>query len=180
MPKTKHLKTQQVYEKTEQDLELEGFLFGTVEESPAETSGFFIDESGDHDDDKKESDNYIWKDHHDDIKVGLQSKNRLKKLRTDFDEDLIGGAEYEQRLRSQFQKINPTPNWAAVPDDEIVVDELFQTAGSLVQKSVPSINPDRLRMTRVADANKIEPSNVIHYLKSASYKFWHSILWHQC
>ncbi|CAG8609221.1 11833_t:CDS:2, partial [Racocetra fulgida] len=57
-----------------------------------------------------------WEDSDDEkVCVSLQSKNILKKLRKDEDEDVISGDQYEKRLRQQFEKLYPTPNWATVP-----------------------------------------------------------------
>jgi len=42
----------------------------------------------------------------------LNGPSRLRKLRQAVDEDEITGREYETRLRSQFERINPEPVWA--------------------------------------------------------------------
>jgi U3 small nucleolar RNA-associated protein 18 len=42
----------------------------------------------------------------------LNGPFRLRKLRQVVDEDEITGREYETRLRSQFERINPEPVWA--------------------------------------------------------------------
>ena len=152
---------ERTYEKDEEDIELEEIVFGPDEETnTAPTLDFFVDELGDHEPEEKDPENFKWIDHNEDVRVDLQSKNRLKKLRTSFSEETITGDEYEQRLRTQFQKINPTPSWAAVPDKDVAVDELFQTTGGFLDKSAIILNPEKVRMTRVADANQHEPSNV--------------------
>lgn len=46
------------------------------------------------------------------IQVSLATNNRLRKLREAPDDDAVGGREYERRLRRQYEKINPTPEWA--------------------------------------------------------------------
>ncbi|CAG8474312.1 12784_t:CDS:2 [Dentiscutata erythropus] len=57
-----------------------------------------------------------WQDSDDEkVCVSLQSKSMLKKLRKNEDEDVISGDKYEKRLRQQFEKLYPTPNWATVP-----------------------------------------------------------------
>ncbi|KZT09564.1 WD40 repeat-like protein [Laetiporus sulphureus 93-53] len=48
-----------------------------------------------------------------DLQVSLANDKRLRKLRDAAVEDMLRGKEYERRLRRQFQKINPTPEWAA-------------------------------------------------------------------
>jgi len=42
----------------------------------------------------------------------LSGPTRLRKLRQAVDEDEITGREYETRLRSQYERINPEPAWA--------------------------------------------------------------------
>lgn len=37
---------------------------------------------------------------------------RRRKLRDAVAEDTVGGRDYERRLRRQYEKINPTPEWA--------------------------------------------------------------------
>lgn len=46
------------------------------------------------------------------LEVSLANNKRLRKMRDAPAEDVIGGREYERRLRRQFQRINPTPEWA--------------------------------------------------------------------
>lgn len=46
------------------------------------------------------------------LNVSLASNRRLRKLRDTVEEDTVGGKEYERKLRRQFEKINPTPEWA--------------------------------------------------------------------
>jgi U3 small nucleolar RNA-associated protein 18 len=54
-----------------------------------------------------------WTDPDDaDLNVSLASNKRLRKLRDALAEDVVGGKEYERRLRRQYEKINPTPEWA--------------------------------------------------------------------
>ncbi|KAJ4477668.1 WD40-repeat-containing domain protein [Lentinula edodes] len=52
-----------------------------------------------------------WIDDSDPTSVSLSSK-RLRKLRNAPDEDTLTGREYESRLRRQFGRINPEPDWA--------------------------------------------------------------------
>ncbi|EPQ61287.1 WD40 repeat-like protein [Gloeophyllum trabeum ATCC 11539] len=103
------------------------------EESNAEASGSGIlgeeDESGSDDEEEEAGDTGAavkdntdppkgrkapaWTDPDDQqIQVSLASNKRLRKLRDAPTEDTVGGREYERRLRRQFEKINPTPEWA--------------------------------------------------------------------
>lgn len=57
-----------------------------------------------------------WEDQDDfSLQVSLVDANRTKKLRETEDETIISGVEYEQRLRRQFEKVNPVPSWATIP-----------------------------------------------------------------
>ncbi|KAI0960982.1 hypothetical protein AcV7_000207 [Taiwanofungus camphoratus] len=47
------------------------------------------------------------------LQVSLTADKRLRKLRDAPSDDVVGGRDYERRLRRQFEKINPTPDWAA-------------------------------------------------------------------
>ncbi|KAK8227477.1 WD40-repeat-containing domain protein [Phyllosticta capitalensis] len=54
-----------------------------------------------------------WEDSDDErMVVSLASVPRLRKLRKNEGEDLINGKEYARRLRRQFERLHPTPEWA--------------------------------------------------------------------
>lgn len=54
-----------------------------------------------------------WVDSDDDrILVSLASNPRLRKLRNTESEDLVNGREYTKRLRRQFERLCPVPDWA--------------------------------------------------------------------
>ncbi|KAL1952375.1 hypothetical protein VTO73DRAFT_1524 [Trametes versicolor] len=46
------------------------------------------------------------------LEVSLATDKRRRKLRDAVAEDTVGGRDYERRLRRQYEKINPTPEWA--------------------------------------------------------------------
>jgi U3 small nucleolar RNA-associated protein 18 len=54
-----------------------------------------------------------WIDADDSTLAVSLSAPRLRKLRDAPDESILGGREYERRLRRQFERINPTPAWAS-------------------------------------------------------------------
>ncbi|EEQ31839.1 U3 snoRNP protein [Microsporum canis] len=55
-----------------------------------------------------------WEDSDDDrIRVSLADNERLRKLRLNEAEDVIGGREYIARLRRQFERLQPAPEWAS-------------------------------------------------------------------
>lgn len=54
-----------------------------------------------------------WVDSDDErIVVSLASNPRLRKLRFAESEDLVNGKEYSKRLRRQFERLYPVPDWA--------------------------------------------------------------------
>lgn len=54
-----------------------------------------------------------WYDSDDErVIVSLQTNPRLRKLRNYEDEDLVNGMEYTKRLRRQFERLYPLPDWA--------------------------------------------------------------------
>ncbi len=125
---------------------------------------FYIDTGVEEEESEEEEEEALapaWRDDDDELgKVDIQSSNRLRKLKTDFDETAIQGSEYEERLRSQFERINPTPSWAQVSQEEEEKDAIFGTTKPLVKKA-PSLNPDKVVMIRLKDANHKEYSQVI-------------------
>lgn len=49
------------------------------------------------------------------ITVSLASNPRLRKLRVTQSEDLVNGREYTKRLRRQYERLCPVPEWANPP-----------------------------------------------------------------
>lgn len=65
-------------------------------------------------DDEAQGGEAAWEDSDDDrLVISLAGDNRLRKLRVTEAEDLVSGREYTRRLRRQFQRLNPTPEWAS-------------------------------------------------------------------
>eukprot|EP01137_Pigoraptor_chileana_P019040 Opistho-2@79493 len=52
------------------------------------------------------------------LNVDIAGERRLRKLRKTEDEEEIDGADYEARLRSQFERIHGRPQWAAHADEQ--------------------------------------------------------------
>ncbi len=68
-------------------------------------------------DDEQDASHYqqaaAWIDSEDEhIVVSLASNPRLRKLRLTESEDLVNGKEYTKRLRRQFERLYPVPEWA--------------------------------------------------------------------
>lgn len=63
--------------------------------------------------DGEENDLPAWEDSDDDrLAVSLAGNPRLRKLRVNEDEDIVSGREYTKRLRRQYERLNPVPEWA--------------------------------------------------------------------
>jgi U3 small nucleolar RNA-associated protein 18 len=59
------------------------------------------------------ADGAAWEDSDDDrLAISLAGNTRLRKLRVNEDEDIVSGREYTKRLRRQFERLNPVPEWA--------------------------------------------------------------------
>ncbi|KAG5289372.1 U3 snoRNA associated protein [Histoplasma ohiense] len=54
-----------------------------------------------------------WEDSDDErITVSLAKNNRLRKLRVTAEDDVVTGSEYIRRLRKQYERLHPAPDWA--------------------------------------------------------------------
>ena len=113
------------------------------------------------------------------LEISLASSARLRKLRDAPDEDAVKGPEYERRLRRQFVKMNPTPEWATAArrkrrrkesdvdaDTGVDADGLTQdldalltsSGGILGRKSRTRLDPGVLAIERLRDANQAAPA----------------------
>ncbi|KAI0307447.1 WD40-repeat-containing domain protein [Multifurca ochricompacta] len=105
------------------------------------------------------------------LEVSLSSSTRLRKLRDAPDEDVINGREYERRLRRQFMKVNPTPEWATnarrkrrrtesgtlvdVTSPDLDLDMLVTSSGGILgRKRRTLLDPGVLSIERLRDANQ--------------------------
>ena len=110
------------------------------------------------------------------LEVSLAGDKRRRKLRDAISEDVVGGREYERRLRRQFEKINPTPDWASAArkklhpsktkrrrpstsgsesdEEDVLPDVLADAKGILREGRKASTLPQgRLDIERLRDAN---------------------------
>ncbi|KAG6334326.1 hypothetical protein ID866_4761 [Astraeus odoratus] len=98
-----------------------------------------------------------WTDPDDaDLQVSLTAHNRLRKLRDAPSEDTVSGKEYERRLRRQFQRINPTPDWATNARKKLHSSKRRRSSASAsdIEESVQHILPDLLTSTGGISAGK--------------------------
>ncbi|KAI8896359.1 WD40-repeat-containing domain protein [Globomyces pollinis-pini] len=160
----------------DEELELEELVFGSNRKKNLHTSlhtesknekkldvesnddlGFFIDTKmeGEEDDgmitETVDPTLPAWEDD-DELVVNINDKARLRKLKKDFNESVVSGKEYEERLRTQYEKMNPTPSWAKVTEGQ--QDMLFQTTQPLISTKRPIVNPEKFDIIRMKNANQ--------------------------
>jgi U3 small nucleolar RNA-associated protein 18 len=121
----------------------------------------------------------LWFDTEDDVEINLTAgPNRLRKLRHQESETHISLKEFESRLRTQFEKLHPTPSWAKTVPDATSFHQSSSTgddsilsrptlASSLLKSCEPltasslrnNLPPTRLDVYRLKDANQMSPSS---------------------
>ncbi|KAJ3839760.1 WD40-repeat-containing domain protein [Lentinula raphanica] len=108
-----------------------------------------------------------WIDESEPASVSLSSK-RLRKLRNAPDEETLTGREYESRLRRQFERLNPEPDWAskartkpsqhddAENEKSDILTLLSSTSGIRQTASLRSktLSPGNIDISRLRDANQ--------------------------
>ncbi|PKI83204.1 hypothetical protein MVES_002900 [Malassezia vespertilionis] len=104
---------------------------------------------------------------------------RLRKLRAGPDERVVSGAEYQTRLRKQFERLHPRPAWAMVGRQDRTQDtgawnapllrDLLSSSTGLVgtHSSRAHVHSSRLEVERLRDANEalgrsVEPAAIEH------------------
>ncbi|GJJ70368.1 U3 small nucleolar RNA-associated protein 18 [Entomortierella parvispora] len=118
------------------------------------------------------------------LQVSLKSAKRLKKLRKEEAEDVVNGVDYEQRLRRQFEKVYPVPNWAhpegsrkrgrggaGADSDSDYSDEeeqhedtsILMTSMGFLEKSTKlrTLSSESISVTRVKNANQMAYSQAV-------------------
>ncbi|KAJ1990281.1 U3 snoRNP protein [Coemansia spiralis] len=135
--------------------------------------GESTNDTGDEDDSR--TDNAAWVDEDtQNARVALKGSTRTRKLREIERENMVNGDVYEERLRQQFQKINPTPKWAAAAESSAawgsdeedsedrkesrIGDELLQTSKPLLSRSNALLPPSIIDIVRVRNGNQMAPS----------------------
>ena len=120
-----------------------------------------------------------WVDEEDEmIKISLNKKNNLKKLKKEKEEDLITGKDFQERLREQFTKMNSGADiykWAYDKNEaeeetnesensgENSLEKLLKTNKKAIDVEEHSNIKDSsiLRITQLADLNKEQTHNSI-------------------
>ncbi|KAJ3105561.1 U3 snoRNP protein [Phlyctochytrium planicorne] len=117
----------------------------------------------------------LWRDESlDEMLIDIaDGPNRLRKLRVLDSEYKITAAEYEQRLRRQFEKLHPPPAWANPKRKRGNEDEeestnafdaasVFRSSAALIRKSMArTLGSMTLDAHRVRDGNQMEPSSAV-------------------
>ncbi|KAJ3024767.1 UNVERIFIED_CONTAM: U3 snoRNP protein [Siphonaria sp. JEL0065] len=107
-----------------------------------------------------------------DISAG---SNRLRKLREAEDETKISSEEYEARLRKQYLKLHPTPDWATKPDPTLQenytskygaalgsVNAVLRSTKAMIDRNMRIKLPkEHLDVFRMTDANDTSPSQSV-------------------
>ncbi|KAJ3005496.1 UNVERIFIED_CONTAM: U3 snoRNP protein [Siphonaria sp. JEL0065] len=106
-----------------------------------------------------------------DISAG---SNRLRKLREADDETKISTEEFEARLRKQYLKLHPTPDWATKPDPTLQenytskygalgsVNAVLRSTKAMIDRNMRIKLPkDHLDVFRMTDANDASPSQSV-------------------
>lgn len=166
---------------------------------------FFIDDNGDNGEDAMEidedeqsndsesdeddnEDGDAWIDSDDEkVTISLLSSDRIRKLRKTESDSIISGNTYSKRIRSQFEKIYPRPEWITKleeklqagddeeddnedleevdensgpePTDSNAILSLLSTSASfIITKQLKLIAPNRISITRLQNANHVKPS----------------------
>ncbi|CDO95296.1 unnamed protein product [Kluyveromyces dobzhanskii CBS 2104] len=131
-------------------------------------------------DESEEGEQDAWVDSDDErLQITITENNRSKKLRTSYVESQVNGREYVQRLRSQFEKIYPKPNWIDDEDDSEIEDDsendgedyenvidgdinalskILERTYNYTAKGSKLLPPKTLDITRLKDANVSHPS----------------------
>lgn len=94
----------------------------------------------------------------------LRGTKRLRKLRTSAGETSVSGTEYQERLRAQFEKLHPLPQWAMHRKREHTsLQALLASDAGLVSapRTKGPLPPDRLLVERLRDANEAQGADTV-------------------
>ncbi|KAI1823968.1 Indigoidine synthase A like protein-domain-containing protein [Xylaria intraflava] len=107
-----------------------------------------------------------WEDSDDErLTISLASATQLRKLRTSEADDVVSGTEYTLRLRQQYLRLNPLPEWARYAEEPPKKRRRRSSAGSLSSEASSEaeegddINTDALPLDKLLrDASAIKGS----------------------
>ncbi|KAH3678474.1 hypothetical protein WICMUC_001491 [Wickerhamomyces mucosus] len=147
-----------------------------------------ISDSDSNSDSDSSSDSDVWIDSEDEnINISLLNSDKLKKLRHIETDSIINGKQYIQRLRSQFEKIYPRPNWADINQsdeetnsddekDEILTDDENEGNSTVELGDIKALTKILQSNTKILNQNQsrlLPPTKIdIIRLKDANQKFY--------
>lgn len=112
----------------------------------------------------------MWKDEEDEnIKINLNKKNNLKKLKKNNEDNVITGSEFQERLREQFNKVNDKVDifkWAFEKDEDLKqnstndqysndgISSLLKTNKTIIDPHAQTKDTSILSIKQFTDFNK--------------------------
>ncbi|AOA62107.1 Small subunit (SSU) processome component [Komagataella phaffii CBS 7435] len=142
-----------------------------VDESKGDVGVDYHGESGSEDNtDYSEEESDAWEDSDDqNLRISVVKDDKLEKLRKRENESVLSGKSYIFRLKSQFEKIHPRPDWADESDSEDSDGTASQEENELVKsnmlldilskqyqvasKTTKLLPPTNIDIDRLRDAN---------------------------
>lgn len=104
------------------------------------------------------------------LQISLADTKQARKLRDDAADDVVTGSRYESKLRREFERIQPAPEWANQAkskakakrrrssnndEDDEIMDKLLSNANGIIEQNEkgPGIQKGILSIERLRDAN---------------------------
>ncbi|EGV64531.1 U3 snoRNP protein [Yamadazyma tenuis] len=133
-----------------------------------------LDDSDDNESESEEDEEHAWSDSEDEkVSISLVASDKLKKLRKSTTDDYVNGKAYIKRLRTQFERIYPRPNWVEQIEEEqnggeegneasdeltnnntnALLSILKSTDKFTITKQLKLISPNKISVTRLKDGN---------------------------
>ncbi|CCH61022.1 hypothetical protein TBLA_0D05280 [Henningerozyma blattae CBS 6284] len=135
----------------------------------------------DSEEDDEADDDVAWVDSDDErLNVPLTSSNKTKKLRTSYTRTIVSGTTYINRLREQFERIYPRPDWANDDDkssgDEVenaqdhddVIDGDTAALSKILQLSYnyKDVSASKLLKSKILNIVRLKDANISHASRS--------------
>jgi len=99
------------------------------------------------------------------VSVDIVNKRNLRKLREDPEEVNVSGTKFQERLKTNFEKVLPAPAWADLDrapegsDDSDDEEERIFKSGKKMLMKPDHLPQGLLNIKRLKDINKQQPSN---------------------
>ena len=110
----------------------------------------------------------VWVDSDDEtVEVHVTEQSRLKKLRVSVEETKLKGETYQERLRTQYEKLHPKPKWATVKhqdhdqDHEPEEEDTRFRLGQYHMKKGTMLSKGVLDIVKLKDANQASSSKSV-------------------